>query len=123
MCNTNAKVKAVHMCNTHARKVRYAGAVCTMSIIKHRMFSCTLFVILSSKMEYAILLSTSLGHGVMKPMEPVFLSLHKSALPWLTQQLRVQMQAMTVCSHLHLHLHLNVLMLFMCVFSCSCICV
>lgn len=36
------------------------------------MFSYTLFVSFSSEMEYAILLSTSLGHGVMKPMEPVF---------------------------------------------------
>lgn len=86
------------------------------------MFSYTLFVSFSSEMEYAILLSTSLGHGVMKPMEPVFFIL-SFALPWLTQQMQVQMQAMTVCSHLRLHLHLNVLMLFMRVFSCSCICV
>ena len=27
MCNTNAKVKALHVCNTNARKARYAGAV------------------------------------------------------------------------------------------------
>ena len=52
--------------------------ICTMFIIKHRLFSYTLFVNFSSKMEYAILLSTSLGHGVM---EPVFFIL---ALPWLT---------------------------------------
>lgn len=55
--------------------------ICTMFIIKHQMFSYTLFVSFSSKMEYAILLSTSLGHGVMKPMEPVFfLSFHLHCL-------------------------------------------
>ena len=63
--------------------------ICTMFIIKHRMFSYTLFVSFSSKMEYAILLSTSLGHSVMKPMEPVFFIL-AFALPWLTQQMQVQ---------------------------------
>ena len=90
--------------------------ICTLFIIKHRMFLYTLFVSFSSKMEYAILLSTSLGHGVMKPMEPVFLSLHLHCLG-SHSKCKCKMQAMTVCSHLHLHLHLNVLMLFTHVFS------
>lgn len=96
--------------------------ICTMFIIKHRMFLYTLFVSFSSKMEYAILLSTSLGHGVMKPMEPVFLSLHLHCLG-SHSKCKCKMQAMTVCSHLRLHLDLNVLMLFTHVFSWSCICV
>lgn len=90
--------------------------ICTMFIIKHQMFSYTLFVSFSSKMEYAILLSTSLGHGVMKPMEPVFLFLHLHCLG-SHSKCKCKMQAMTVCSHLRLHLHLNVLMLFTHVFS------
>ena len=90
--------------------------ICTMFIIKHRMFLYTLFVSFSSKMEYAILLSTSLGHGVMKPMEPVFLSLYLHCLG-SHSKCKCKMQAMTVCSHLRLHLDLNVLMLFTHVFS------
>ena len=68
-------------------------------VIKHRMFSYTLFVSFSSKMEDAILLSTSLDHGTSRTW--FFLSL---SLPWLTcvkcKCKRKIMQAMTVCSHL-----------------------
>ena len=94
----------------------FFNLICTMFIIKHRMFSYTLFVSCSSKIEHAILLSTSLGDGVMKPVEPVFLSVHLHCLG-SHSKCKCKMQAMTVCSHLRLHLHLNVLMLFTHVFS------
>ena len=89
-------------------------------VIKHRMFSYTLFVSFSSKMEDAILLSTSLDHGTSRTW--VFFII----VITLAYMCEMQMQAQNNASHdsvfaLALHLHLNVLMLFTCVFYCSCI--
>ena len=94
--------------------------ICPMFIIKHPMFSYTLFVSFSSKMEVATLLSASLDHGVWNQQNRFF---YPCIFVFLARMCEMQVQAMTVCSHLLLHLHLNVLMLFTSVFSCSCICV